>query len=53
MKRKHKHQLAGGEVTELRAIEAELADFLAKHIDLKTATGLRRVGRHGHLPNER
>ena len=50
MKRKDKHQHAGGEVTELRAIEAELADFLAKHIDLKTATGLRRVVRHGHLP---
>jgi putative transposase len=33
-----------------QAIEAELADFLAKHVDLKTATGLRRVVRHGHLP---
>jgi putative transposase len=33
-----------------QAIEAEVADFLAKHIDLKTATGLRRVVRHGHLP---
>jgi hypothetical protein len=31
-------------------IEAEVADFLAKHVDLKTATGLRRVVRHGHLP---
>jgi hypothetical protein len=27
-----------------QAIEAEVADFLAKHIDLKTATGSRRRG---------
>ena len=33
-----------------QAIEAEVADFLAKHADLKTATGLCRVVRHGHLP---
>src|SRR5580692_1485304 len=33
-----------------QAIEAEIADFLAKHADLKSATGLRRVVRHGHLP---
>ena len=33
-----------------QAIEAEVADFLAKHADLKTATGQRRVVRHGHLP---
>ena len=33
-----------------QAIEAEVADFLVKHADLKTATGLRRVVRHGHLP---
>ena len=34
-----------------QAIEAEVAEFLlAKHVDLKTATGLRRVVRHGHLP---
>ena len=33
-----------------QAIEAEVADFLAKHADLRTATGLRRVVRHGHLP---
>ncbi len=32
------------------AIEAEVAEFLAKHVDLKTATGLSRVVRHGHLP---
>jgi hypothetical protein len=33
-----------------QAIEAEVAEFLAKHVDLTTATGLRRVVRHGHLP---
>jgi putative transposase len=33
-----------------QAIEAEVAEFLGKHVDLKTATGLRRVVRHGHLP---
>ncbi len=33
-----------------QAIEAEVAEFLTKHADLKTASGLRRVVRHGHLP---
>ena len=33
-----------------QAIEAEVAEFLAKHVALKTATGLSRVVRHGHLP---
>ena len=33
-----------------QAVEAEVADFLAKHADLKTAAGRRRVVRHGHLP---
>ena len=33
-----------------QAIEAEVAEFLAKHVDLRTATGLSRVVRHGHLP---
>src|ERR1700720_1792797 len=33
-----------------QAIEAEVAEFLAKHADLKTATGQQRVVRHGHLP---
>ena len=33
-----------------QAIEAEVAEFLAKHADLKTATGHQRVVRHGHLP---
>src|SRR4029079_1162524 len=33
-----------------QAIKAEVAEFLAKHADLKTATGQQRVVRHGHLP---
>src|SRR5512133_2602070 len=33
-----------------QAIEAEVTEFLAKHADLKTATGQQRVVRHGHLP---
>lgn len=33
-----------------QAVEAEVAGFLAKHGDLKTAGGLSRVVRHGHLP---
>jgi len=33
-----------------RAVEAEVAEFLSKHADLKTADGHRRVVRHGRLP---
>src|SRR6516164_5089658 len=33
-----------------QAVEAEVAEFLAKHADLKTETGQQRVDRHGHLP---
>jgi putative transposase len=33
-----------------QAVEAEVADFLAKHTDLKTEDGRQRVVRHGHLP---
>ena len=33
-----------------QAVEAEVADFLAKHADVKTADGRQRVVRHGHLP---
>ncbi len=33
-----------------RAVEAEVADFLDKHADLKTGDGQQRVVRHGHLP---
>jgi hypothetical protein len=31
-----------------QAVEAEVAEFLAKHADLKTETGQQRVLRHGH-----
>jgi len=33
-----------------QAVEAEVADFLHRHSDLKTNAGRRRVVRHGHLP---
>jgi putative transposase len=33
-----------------RAVEAEVAEFLGKHADLKTRDGRQRVVRHGHLP---
>src|SRR5260370_19914355 len=33
-----------------QAVEAEVADFLGKHTDLKTADGHQRVVRPGHLP---
>ena len=33
-----------------QAVEAEVAEFLAKHAGLKTQDGRARVVRHGHLP---
>jgi putative transposase len=33
-----------------QAVESEVADFLAKHADLKTEVGRQRIVRHGHLP---
>jgi putative transposase len=33
-----------------QAVEAEVADFLSKHADLKTEDGRQRIVRHGHLP---
>ena len=33
-----------------QAVEAEVAEFLTKHADLKTTVGFSRVVRHGHLP---
>src|SRR5262245_35947523 len=33
-----------------QAVEAEVAAFLGRHADLKTAEGRRRMVRHGHLP---
>ena len=41
---------SGARALLTQAIEAEVAEFLAKHADLKTATGQQRVVRHGHLP---
>jgi putative transposase len=41
----------GARAVLAQAVEAEVADFLAKHVDVKTATGLRRLVRHGHLPD--
>jgi transposase-like protein len=36
-----------------QAVEAEVADFLDKHADLKTADGHQRVVRHVHLPERK
>jgi putative transposase len=33
-----------------QAVEAEVAEFLGKHADLKTEDGHQRIVRHGHLP---
>src|SRR5256885_15360950 len=41
---------SGARALLTQAVEAEGADFLAKHADLKTETGHQRVVRHGHLP---
>jgi putative transposase len=40
----------GAQALLIQAVEAEVADFLTKHGDLKTGDGHRRVVRHGHLP---
>jgi putative transposase len=40
----------GARVLLAQAVEAEVADFVGKHADLKTADGHQRVVRHGHLP---
>src|SRR5437667_10759880 len=43
--------LGGGAHAVLKqAVEAEVADFLHRHCDLKTEAGRQRVVRHGHLP---
>jgi putative transposase len=36
-----------------QAVESEVADFLAKHADLKTEDGRHRIVRHGHLPERK
>ena len=41
---------SGARALLTQSVEAEVAEFLAKHADLKTETGQQRVGRHGHLP---
>src|SRR5437660_5284650 len=41
---------SGARALLTQAVEAEVAEFLAKYADLKTATGQQRVVRHGHLP---
>lgn len=41
---------SGARALLTQAVEAEVADFLHRHCDLKTDTGRRRVVRHGHLP---
>jgi putative transposase len=41
---------SGARALLARAVEAEVAEFLAKHADLKTDDGRRRLVRHGYLP---
>src|SRR5260370_11928223 len=41
---------SGARALLTQAVEAEVAEVLAKHADLKTETGQRRVVRRGHLP---
>jgi putative transposase len=40
----------GAKVLLAKAVEAEVADFLAKHAALTTDDGRQRIVRHGHLP---
>jgi len=44
---------SGARALLAQAIEAEVADFLGKHADLKTEDGHQRVVRHGHLPERK
>jgi transposase-like protein len=41
---------SGARALLTQAVEAEVADFLHRHADLKTEAGYRRLVRHGHLP---
>ena len=41
---------SGARALLTQAVEAEVAEFLAKHSDLRNETGHQRVVRHGHLP---
>jgi len=40
----------GARALLVRAVEAEVAEFLAVHADLRTDDGRQRLVRHGHLP---
>ena len=41
---------SGARALLAQAVEAEVAEFLGKHADLKTQSGYQRVVLHGHLP---
>jgi putative transposase len=41
---------SGARALLTQAVEAEVAEFLARDTDLRTETGQQRVVRHGHLP---
>jgi hypothetical protein len=45
--------LRNGACPLAQAVEAEVAEFLTKHADLKTGDGHRRDVRHGRLPEAR
>ncbi len=40
----------GAQALLARVVEAEVTAFLARHLDVKTEDGRRRVVRHGHMP---
>ena len=44
---------SGARALLTQAVEAEVGEFLAKHSDLRTETGHRRIVRHGHLPERK
>jgi hypothetical protein len=44
---------SGARTLLAEAVEAEVAEFLAKHADLMTENGRQRLVRHGHLPSAR
>ena len=44
---------SGARALLTQAIEAEVAEFLAKHSDLRTEAGHQRIVRHGHLPERK
>jgi transposase-like protein len=41
---------SGARTLLAQAVEAEVAEFLGHHADLKTSDGRSRIVRHGHLP---